>query len=309
MAKFGVNFRLQRLVQGAPSRLWAGLVFSASALAATLFIACGQVNFFPEHRPRAAAFVTVNLGVIGVDTLKLAKTGISRGPEPLKNLIVTFTSDVDTIVDTLDDHSKPAINIHSTSAQTVTKKYRLFTDREWKVRAVTRDVNDSIIHVDSLILPFFHDGDTLRVSLNMSSRYSTYDIGVPNLPDSVYDENGVKRALCVQRLVLKVDGVIVLDTSVAPGCFVAPLEMAYNYIPLGTRSIELLAYGELDGVAKDTPLFTGNTSLVATNEGGSSTTLTMAWSGPANGTASILVNIAKVIRVILSEGGYTNVFD
>jgi hypothetical protein len=285
------------------------MAFVVALAASVFFVACGQLNVFPEHRPRAAAFVTVNLGVIGVDTLKLAKAGVSRGPAPLKNLVVTFSSGEDTVRDTLDDHSSPAINTRSTSPQTLTKRYRLFTDRDWKVTAVTRDINDSIIHVDSMALPFFHDGDTLRVSLNMASRYSTYQIGVPNLPDSAFDENGVKRSLCVQRLVLKVDGVIVLDTSAAPGCFAAPLDMAYNYIPLGTRSIELLAYGALDGVPKDAPLFTGNTSLVATNEGGSSTTLTMSWTGPSTGTASILVTIARVIKVIVDGNGVTNVFD
>jgi hypothetical protein len=253
--------------------------------------------------------VTVNLGVIGVDTLKLSKAGALPGPLPLKNLIVTFTSDGDTVRDTLDGYSSPAINVASTTPQSVTKRYRLFTDRAWMVRAVTRDVNDSIIHVDSMSLPFFHDGDTLRVSLNMASRYSTYQIGVPSLPDSVPDENGVLRALCIQRLVLKVDGAVVLDTSAAPGCFAAPLEMAYNYIPLGTRSIELLAYGSLDGVPRSSPLFTGNTSLVATNEGGSSTTLNMNWAGPGASTASISVVIGKVIKMTVDEEGQVHVFD
>jgi hypothetical protein len=297
------------LATGASGRLRAIAGFFSAVVAGTFLVSCGQVNIFPEHRPRAAAFVTVNLGVIGVDTLKLAKAGVTRGPAPLKNLVVTFTSEGDTLRDTLDDYSTPAIDTRSTRPQTLTKRYRLFTDRNWKVIAVTRDINDSIIHVDSTALPFFRDGDTLRVSLNMASRYSTYEIGVPNLPDSVYDGNGVKRALCTQRLVLKVDGVIVLDTSAAPGCFAAPLNMAYNYIPLGTRSIELLAYGALDGVSKDTPLFAGNTSLVATNEGGSSTTLTMNWAGPGTGTASILVTISKAFTIILGERALTNVFN
>jgi hypothetical protein len=283
------------------------LVFGAFAL----LTACGEVNFFPDRHPRAAAFVTVNLGVVGVDTLSLAKSGVLHPTfVPLKNLTVTFTTlQGDTIRDTLDATSSPALNVQATQPQTITKQYRLFTDRSWKVRAVTRDMNDSVIHIDSIMLPLFQDGDTLRIALNMTSRYSKYELSLPSLPDSVVDENGVKKSLCVQRLVLKIDGVIVLDSSVAPGCFAAPLALTYDYVPLGTRNIELVAYGALDGVTSPNPLFTGNTSLVATPDGGTSTTLVMNWAGPGTSTATISVTIGKVNKLTLNEGAPDNVFD
>jgi hypothetical protein len=274
-----------------------------------LLTACGEVNVFPPRQPRAAAFVTVNLGVIGVDTLSLAKSGARPTFVPLKNLIVTFSSEGDTIRDTLDANSTPRLNVTETVPQTITKRYRLFIDRIWKVRAVTRDQNDSIIHVDSLALPSFEDGDTLRIALNMESRFSKYELSLPSLPDSVVDENGVKKSLCIQRLVLKIDGVIVLDTSVAPGCFAAPLALVYDYVPLGTRNIELEAFGALDGIPATSPLFSGNTSLVATSEGGTSTTLVMNWSGEGSSTASISVTIGKVNKLTLNEEAPDNVFD
>ena len=284
-------------------------VMALSALLMTLmFMGCGEINVFPQSAPPSPAHVSLRLQIIPVDTLNLKKISAGQNAIVLRKLLMTFTSNQkDTLRDTITANTIPALNTVSTAPQNLVKEYQLYVGRTWKVVAATQDIKDSVIQMDSATIPAFQNGDSIQITLNLTSRFVLYQISFLNIPDSVYF-NGVGQALCVQRLVLKIDGVIAVDTAAAAGtCFDAPVVLSYNYVPIGTHLIELLAYGTLNGVDPGVPLFTGSSTLTSTAGGDVATNLILTWSGPSSSAASISVTISKVNKVILNGNTPVNV--
>jgi photosystem II stability/assembly factor-like uncharacterized protein len=159
----------------------------------------------------------------------------------LDRLEITFSSGAnDTVRDTITPSTSPALNASATDPQLIAKNYPLAALRSWKMHVVSRDILDSVIHSDSAFIPVLYAGDTAVVSLNLGARYALYEAKFLSLPDSIESSAPAqpKQRLCIDRLVLKVDGAVLRDSTATPGpCFtsLATHSLAYDYIRFGTK--------------------------------------------------------------------------
>jgi photosystem II stability/assembly factor-like uncharacterized protein len=175
--------------------------------------------------------VSLRVGVGGVNGL-----GKSQVIRLRKLRIVISSSAGDTLRDSMTALTSPALDSVSTAAQILAKNYPLGALRSWKIMATSRDALDSVIHRDSAVIPVLYAGDTVAVNLGLSARYSMYEARFLDIPDSIRSGPGdLKQALCINRLVLKIDGAVVRD-SLSPGpCFDDTTHaLAYDYLPSGS---------------------------------------------------------------------------
>lgn len=274
-------------------------------LAATALVSFGLVGCFgdsssaPNTNSQGAA-LHIRMGVDPVNTLK--KTSVIS----LSKLIVVLTSSAnDTLRDTLTSSTSPALSATSTVAQTVTKDYTLSPLRTWKIVATTKDARDSVIHRDSATTPTLYDADTVSVALSLSSRFVMYDARFLSLPDSISSATAgtVKQVLRLNRLVLKVDGVTKVDSTVSPGPYFTALATAvlsYDYVTTGSHTIQLLAYGPMYSWNTANPLFSGSTTISVGAGVDSTVAMNLAWVGPTTGTGHIAATVGKVGKVTLN---------
>ena len=279
-------------------------------LAITALIAAG-LNFVGcmEQSSGASAGNTNNQTTalhirIGVDPVRvLAKTNTIS----LSKMIVVLTSNTsDTIRDTITSSTTPSLSATSTSAQTITKDYTLKPLRTWKLVATTKDLNDSVIHIDSATTPVLYAADTANVSLSLSSRFTMYDARFLTIPDSINSAvvGTSKQVLHLNRLVLKVDGVTKVDSTVAPGPYFTALATAvlsYDYVTVGSHSIQLLAYGPMYSWNTANPLFSGTQTINVGAGLDSTVAMTLAWVGPTTGTGHLSAVIGKVGKVTVNS--------
>ena len=248
-----------------------------------------------------AAALHIRVGVDPVHNVLAKTTTIS-----LSKLIVVLTSSaLDTIRDTITTSTSPALSATSTTAQTVAKNYTLKPLRTWKVVATTKDSKDSVIHRDSATTPTLNVADTANISLSLSSRFSMYEAQFLSIPDSISSSTSgtTKQVLHLNRLVLIVDGVTKVDSTVAPGPYFTALATAvlsYDYVTVGSHTIQLLAYGPMYSWNVANPLYSGSVVINSTAGVDATQPLTLSWVGPTTGTGSLSATVGKVGKVTVT---------
>ncbi len=254
----------------------------------------------PVHEGEENVAVRLRMGLGSVNELN--KVALIK----MNKLVIVYTSNAnDTIRDTITGSTSPALDSVSTTGQTVVKNRALKALRSWKIVVTSRDRLDSVIHRDSAVVPVMYAGDTAVVNLNLSSRFTMYEAKFLSLPDSIQSATPgqPKQNLCIKRLVLKVDGAIVRD-SVASPCFAKGVgsshTLAYDYVRVGNRNIELLAYGPMNSWDESLPLFKGTTAVNAGAGVDLTVNLNLNWVGPTTGTGRINVQLGRVGKVLVN---------
>jgi photosystem II stability/assembly factor-like uncharacterized protein len=215
------------------------LKMSAAFLAAAfVFAGCFQdpMSSAPVRPVEGDVHLQLHMAVSGVD--KLAKGNAIT----LNKLIITLTSNAtpaDTVRDTIMAGTYGLGTNAAVDQPPISKNYTLKSLRTWKVVAVVRDTRDSLIHHDSATTPTLYSADTAAVSLNLSSRYAMYEAKFQNIPDSINSASGgLKQKLNLKRLVLKIDGVAVMDSTIPVGYFTAlqTHTLSYDYVSTSTKT-------------------------------------------------------------------------
>jgi hypothetical protein len=192
-------------------------IFKISAIAgltALVAMATGCLNDSSSRKP-------ANANLVVVASVKDAnKKGLGKAATiSLKKLIITMTSNnVSDAVrrDTVLADTGAAFVSSVTSNQALVRSYALNPLRNWTLVVKTLDTKDSVIHYDSVTVTGLNAGETRTVPLNLTARYVMYEAKF-TIPDSVnFTQSVFKRDLLVHRVVLKVDGVIVADSTTNP---------------------------------------------------------------------------------------------
>ena len=231
----------------------------------------------------------------------------------LKALILQLSSNTgDTIRDTLTTSTTPGILGLSTAPQTVSKNYTLKPLRSWKVIAKTWDLNDSVIHIDTVNTGVVNDGDTAHINVSLSSRFTMYQAQFM-IPDSISSSvsGTVKQVVNINRLELMIDGVDKKDSTVSPGPYYTKLVNAvigYDYVPVGNHTVQLFAYGVMYAWPTASPLYSSSITNINNVLADSNATqgVTLNWTGPTTNTGAMTAIIGQVGTVTLN-GSLTNV--
>jgi len=244
--------------------------------------------------------VRVRMGVGSV-------TALNKGALiKLNKLIIVYSSSAnDTIRDTITTATSPSLDSVSTTGQTVTKNRTLTALRTWKIKVTSRDRLDTVIHVDSATIPAMYAGDTAVVNLNLSSRFAMYEARFLTLPDSIQSSvpSQPKQILRINRLVLKVDGVTVRDSTASPGPYFTAGQthtLAYDYVLTGSRTVQMLAYGPMNYWDVASPLYTGSTSVNVGAGVDDTVSFNLSWTGPTTGVGRLNATLGRVGKVIIN---------
>jgi len=189
--------------------------------------------------------------------------------------------------------------------QTIDSVYSLKGLRAWKVVVTVRDTKDSVVHKDSASTPVLRIGDAATVTLGLSSRFAMYDAKFVTIPDSISSVSGnIKQVLRINRLVLKVDGVIVKDSTSSPKPYFDSLTthtLSYDYVStLSGHTVEMSAYGPMGSWNTANPLFTGSRSVTPTAGLNDTVAVTLNWVGPTTGGGSITATLGRVGKVSIT---------
>jgi len=243
----------------------------------------------PTQEAAGTVKATLLLGKVG----SLSKTSAIN----LQKLIleaVSSASPADTVRDTA--------TVTGNDAVTVLRTLTLKPLRNWTVNAKTLDAKDSVIHAGSSASFFVKPADTAAVSLNLTSRFEMYQANFNTLPDSIASTvSGTgKDKLNLNRVVLKVDGVIRGDSVLASGYFTggANVSLYFDYITLGSHTVTLEAYGILHTYTG--LLYSGSSTFSVTAGNDDTRAVTLGWVGPTTGTGKLTVVIGKVGKVIIN---------
>jgi hypothetical protein len=265
------------------------------ALMAPVFFAnCGQ-------NPVGATSQAETDGPNGVvnSSVELGKVGaLSKGSTiSLQKLILTAVSAA-TPADTVKDTS----TISGNSAVTVMRTLTLKPLRNWVINAKTLDAKDSVIHSGVSASFFVKPSDTSAVSLTLASRFTMYQANFNSLPDSISSSTSGtgKDKLNLNRLVLKIDGIIKDDSILASGFYAGGQNVTedFDYITTGTHTVTLEAYGALHTFSG--MLYTGTTTFNVAAGVDDTKTVTLNWVGPTTGSGKLTVTIGKVGKVIVN---------
>jgi hypothetical protein len=243
----------------------------------------------PAQETAGTVKATLLLGKVGV----LSKTSTIN----LQKLILQAVSSA-TPPDTVNDTA----SVTGNSAVTVLRTLTLKPLRNWTVNAWTKDAKDSVIHSGSTASFFVKPADTAAVSLNLTSRFTMYQANFNTLPDSIASTvSGTgKDKLNLYRVVLKVDGVIRGDSTLASGYFTAGANVSlyFDYITPGSHTVTLEAYGVLHTYSGI--LYSGSSTLSVAAGNDSTQSVTLGWVGPTTGTGKLTVILGKVGKVIVN---------
>jgi hypothetical protein len=232
---------------------------------------------------------TIILGKVGV----LSKTS-TISLSKLILLAVSSATPADTVTDTA--------TVSGNDAVTVLRTLTLKPLRNWTVSAKTLDLKDSVIHSGTSASFFVKPADTTAVSLNLTSRFAMYQANFNTLPDSIASTvSGTgKDKLNLNRVVLKVDGVIKSDSTLASGFFAggANVSLYFDYITPGSHTVTLEAYGPLHTYSGI--LYSGATTFTVSAGNDDTRSVTLNWVGPTTGTGKLTVMLGKVGKVIVN---------
>ena len=232
-------------------------------------------------------------------TLLLGKVGVlsKSSAIDLRKLILTAVSSA-TPPDTVSDTA----SVSGNGAVTVLRTLTLKPLRNWTVSAKTVDAKDSVIHSGSSSPFFVKPADTAAVSLNLASRFAMYQANFNTLPDSIASTaSGTgKDKLNLNRVVLKVDGVVRADSVLASGYFSggANVSLYFDYIAPGSHTVTLEAYGALHAYAGI--LYSGSSTFSVAAGNDDTRAVTLNWVGPTTGTGKLTVTLGKVGKVIVN---------
>jgi hypothetical protein len=278
------------------------LTFGLLALSTSLFVGCMGNDIQGTDDQYATLSVSVGTG----DVNAAAKAGLSKGSTiTLSKLIITMVSNSNnpTASDTIRDTIRAGVNQGfvgtSTANQTVDSAYVLKALRTWYITAKTLDARDSVIHTKTDTLVNLLAGETRSKSLSLSPRFVMYKANF-NFPDSLATlATSIKQKMTVKRLVMKVNGVTVVDSSAAflPS---TAYSISYDYVTVNTgTTVELSVIGSLtltSGTTADTVLYRKTdiaVSAIGPGTDGSQTT-TLPYVGPVTGIEDLSVTIVKV---------------
>ncbi len=224
-------------------------------------------------------------------TVVLGKVGT------LSKLILTAVSSASP-ADTVRDTS----TVSGNSQVTVIRNLTLAPLRNWTVTAESRDAKDSVIHTGATSPFFVKPADTASVTLNLTSRFAMYEANFNTLPDSISSSTSGtgKDKLNLNRVVLKVDGVIKSDSLLATGYFSAnqSVKVLFDYIAPGAHTVTLEAYGVLH--AYSGILYSGASTFTAVAGVDDTKSISLNWVGPTTGTGKLSVTLGKVGKVTVN---------
>lgn len=266
-------------------------------LAPAFFVNCGSsptstAALPPGGEMNATVTSTVVLGKVGV----LGKTSAIS----LSKLVVTAVSGA-TPPDTVRDTS----SVSGNAQVTVLRMLTLPPLRNWVVTAKSLDAKDSVIHQGTSSPFFVKPADTANVSLNLTSRFAMYEARFNSLPDSIRSSQAGtgKDKLNLNRVVLKVDGVIKADSVHVAGTYFSgnqSVNVFWDYITPGAHTVTLEAYGVLNTYSG--LLYSGASTFTVTAGNDDTRTVTLGWVGPTTGTGKLTVTLGKVGKVIINGG-------
>ncbi len=262
-------------------------------IAPAFFANCGQSPTSTPSGDKIGANASVR------STVLLGKVGtLSKGSAiNLSKLIVTAVSSA-TPADTVRDTS----NVSGNAAVTVLRVLTLAPLRNWVITAKSLDAKDSVIHTGSTASFFVKPADTAVVSLNLTSRFAMYEANFNALPDSISSSvSGTgKDKLNLNRVVLKVDGVIKADSLLASGYFTGGqnVNVFFDYITPGAHTVTLEAYGVLHTFSG--LLYTGASTFTAVAGVDDTKAISLNWVGPTTGTSKLTVTLGKVGKVTVN---------
>lgn len=239
------------------------------------------------------------------DVNAASKSGLSKGSTiSLSKLIVTMVSNSnsptasDTIRDTIRAGVSQGFVSTSTADQTIDSVYVLKALRTWFITVKTLDTKDSVVHIKQDTVLNLLAGETRAKTLTLNPRFVMYKANF-NFPDSLATlATSFKQKLNVKRLVMKVNGTTVVDSSLsfAPA---TGYTIGYDYVTVNTgTTVQLLVYGNLSGwsYAGDSLLYSKtDISVGGLNPGiGGTQTATLDYVGPVTGKENLTFTIVKV---------------
>ncbi len=263
-------------------------------LTPAFFVNCGQSPAAVADRGDSQE----NFGVVK-SSVMLGKVGaLGKGSAiNLQKLIVTAVSSA-TPADTVRDTA----TISGNDAVTVLRTLTLKPLRNWVISAKSLDTKDSVIHSGSTASFFVKPADTSGVTLNLTSRFSMYQANFNSLPDSISSSTSGtgKDKLKLNRVLLKVDGVIMSDSVLASGFYAGGQNVSvfFDYITPGTHTVTLEAFGVLNTYTGI--LYSGASSFTVAAGIDDTKAVTLNWMGPTTGTGKLTVVIGKVGKVIVN---------
>jgi hypothetical protein len=270
-----------------------------TCIAPIALLHCGKMPVAPVDEARNKSEISTAGAV--KSTLILGKVGaLQKGSTiSLRKLIVTAISGAipaDTVRDTT--------TILGFEALTVVRTLTLKPLREWKIQAKTLDAQDSIIHLGYTTSFFVKPADTVAVSLNLTSRFSMYQASFSSLPDSVFStQSGTgKDKLNLNRVVLKVDGMVMDDSLSANGFFTSSqnISVYFDYIVPGAHQVTLEAYGVLNNYSGI--LYSGSADFNVAAGHDETRTIGLDWVGPSTGKGKLTIVLGRVGKVLMVGG-------
>jgi hypothetical protein len=282
-----------------PKTLLHRLLLAASA--AALLSGCGSspTGTLPVEGDGtgivAPARLTVSLGKVGV----LSKASAIN----LKRLVLTAVSGA-TPADTVRD----TLALSGSDAVTVQRIVKLKPLLSWTLKARTLDQKDSVIHLGETPAFSVKLGDTAEVKLTLASRFSMYQAVFSNLPNSLGSGQAgtEKMGINLNKLVLKIDGQVKKDTTLASGYFLGgqTVTLNFDYVTPGAHTVTMEAHGAMVGYSG--PMFAGSGSFsTATGEDGSQP-VTLNWVGPTTGAEKITLILGRIGKVVVTGGFNSN---
>lgn len=256
------------------------------------------------------AHLVVMAGVNDVNKVKgLGKASVIT----LKKLVITLrSSDTADAVrgDTVLADTGSMFHSTATSDQSFSRSYAIKPLRSWTIVVKTLDANDSVIHYDSAVASNLLVAETRPVTLNLSSRYVMYEAQF-TVPDSLrFQGAGIVQNLLVKRVVMRVDGTIVKDTSTTPRFTPSTTNPAvtvihsvkFDYIRSNqTPDVNIEFYGRVGSDTADSKLFEIAFPDVDPS-GPNPTPKVPVYVGPGStdrlATAGLVINIGKVGTVV-----------
>lgn len=267
----------------------------------SVFVGC--LNDSGSVRTEGNAQLVIQAGVKDVNKTKsLGKTSVIT----LEKMIVTLRS------------SDPADAVHrdtvqadtgdfvsdATSDQSILRNYQVKPLRSWTVIVKTLDVNDSIIHYDSVLVDDLLIGETRAVTLNLTSRFVMYEARF-SLPDSLTftQLDSLKQQLVVDRMVMIVDGDTVVDSTHAPRFAPGqPHSAFFDYVKVGEQpDVEIEFFGRVGADLTSTKLFEyvfKDVDPTVENPTPTTGTYTGPNAGDLGAITGLTINIGKVGTVV-----------
>jgi hypothetical protein len=280
------------------NKILKSITFGLVAVCAAFLVGCMGNDVQGSQEKYGSVSVSIGTG----DVNSASKPGLAKSATiSLSKLVITFISNAtpaDTIRDTIRAGVSQGFTSVSTSNQTVDSSYVLKALRTWYVTAKTLDSQDSVVHVKVDTIAKLLAGENRSKSLTLNPRFVMYKANF-SFPDSLSSTTGPnKQKINVTRLIMKVNGTTVVDSSATFNPATA-YTIGYDYVPvnLGT-TVQLLVIGNLVGsnIVGDSVLFRNTNisinSLAPGVDGSQSAVL--SYVGPTTGTGALTVTIVKV---------------